>query len=83
MIAGAAAALISAPAIAGGHGGGKKMQKNCAAKLERLEKKGLKSDLLTQARKRLKAGDEKGCLELVGKAKKAMGGGYGKGYGKH
>ena len=90
VLAGAAAALIVTPAIAGSHGG-KKMDKSCAAKLQKLERKGMtggkNAALYKKAKALLKAGDEKGCLQMVYKMKKAMKshksyGGYG-GYGKY
>jgi len=84
-IASAAIAFIAAPALAGSHGGGKKMMKmDCAAKLKKMEKAGMKGEkyamLREKAMKRLKAGDEKGCMEAVRAMKKQMGGGYGKKY---
>ena len=88
ILAGAAAALIITPAIAGSHGGGKKMKMDCAAKLQKMEKKGMtggkNAELYRKAKALMKAGDEKGCLQMVYKMKKAMKGskGYG-GYGKY
>lgn len=85
MLAGAAAALIVSPAIAGSHGGGKKMKMDCATKLQKMEKKGMtggpNAELYKTAQERLKAGDEKGCMEAVARMKKAMK--EGKGYGKY
>ena len=88
ILTGAAVALIAVPAMAGSHGGGKKMKMNCAAKLQKLEKKGMTSgqnaELYKKAKALMKAGDEKGCMEAVARMKKAMksGKGYG-GYGKY
>ncbi len=86
VLAGAAAALIATPALAGSHGGGKKMMKmDCAAKLQKMEKKGMtggqNAELYKKAKELMKAGDEKGCMQMVYKMKKAMKGG--KGYGKY
>jgi len=85
VLAGAAAALIATPVLAGSHGGGKKMKMDCAAKLQKMEKKGMtggqNAELYKKAKELMKAGDEKGCMQMVYKMKKAMKGG--KGYGKY
>ena len=84
-IATTALALMAAPALAGSHGGGKKMMKkmDCAAKLQKMEKMGMKGEkyamMRKKAMKKLKAGDEKGCMAAVREMKK-MKGGMGKSY---
>ncbi len=79
MLASAMATFVIAPAMAGGHGGGKKMQKmDCAAKLEKMAQKGMKGEKYNMAMKKLKAGDEKGCMAIVKQMKKGSKSGYGK-----
>lgn len=87
ILTAATAALITAPALAGSHGGMKKEmmgdkmmgQGDCAAMMKKME--GMEGEkyakMMKEAEMKLKAGDEKGCMEALQGGKmmdKEMGG---------
>ena len=75
ILAAAATAIIAAPALAGSHGGMKKemmgdkmMGKgDCATMMKKME--GMKGEkyamMMKEAKMKMKAGDEKGCMEAL------------------